>query len=82
MGFSQSFQLLEPQDELVDFFYIDDAIVSEDKQTDGKTKQYGVIDSPDKVQARLGFARLMMHQLKLEIPSWNYTLLPGEIFYI
>lgn len=59
--FSQSFQVLKAQDELADFFYIDDPVLPQTR--------YATFDSPDQVNARLAFAQTMLTRL-----GWNATI--------
>jgi len=71
---SQSFQALKGQDELVDFFYIEDTALS-------NSTYYLTLDSPDQVNARLSFAQCMLNRIKSEFPNWDYVLHPKNIAY-
>lgn len=75
---SQSFPTLKAQDELADFFYIDDALKSEK----GSSELYLTLDSPNRVHARLALAGCFMDKLKAEIPNWNYTLHQKNMAYV
>jgi hypothetical protein len=81
---SQSFHALTAQEGLVDFFYIDDAVVPEEslKIEEESSECYLILDSPDKVNSRLGFAQYMMDKLKSEVPQWNYVLRKKKIVYL
>lgn len=56
---SQSFPALKPQNELADFFYIDDAVFEEN------AAYYLTLDSPDSVNSRLALTQYMMDKLKM-----------------
>lgn len=71
---SQSFQVLKAQEELVDFFYIDDAVVGDKELGKENSETYVTFDSPARIQTRLALVHYMMDQLKSEVPSWNYHL--------
>lgn len=75
---SQSFHGLKQQDVLIDFFYIDDAVISCREQDQQKRidVQYWTLASPDQIQIRLSFAQFMVNQLKRDIPDWNCVLQP------
>lgn len=82
--FSQSFQLLKAQEELVDFFYIDDAIVLE---KEGKVEEqnsvcYVTLDSFERVDARISLAQHMIGKLISEVSNWGYVLRPKKIVYL
>jgi hypothetical protein len=81
---SQSFQILKAQDELADFFYIDDAVVSLDdhKREPDISELYLTLDAPDRVNSRLALAQYIMDKLKLEVPQWCYSLQPKKIVYL
>lgn len=66
---SQSFRILKSQDELIDCFYIDDAL-----KPDGDAQCYLTLDSPETVDSRLSFAQFMINKIKSESPQWNYIL--------
>lgn len=71
---SQSFPVLKPQNELVDFFYIDDSV-------EGNTA-YLTMDFEDSVHLRLALAHHMIDKIKEETPHWNYTLQPKNILFL
>lgn len=81
MLLSQSFPVLKSQDELVDFFYIDDAIISEQsfKESLQDSVVYLTVDSPENVKVRLELAQYMIDKIKAEVPRWNYALVPKNI---
>lgn len=80
---SQSFQVLKSEDELVDFFYIDDGVITEGEvTTEGENEEcYLTLDTPERVNSRVALAQLMMAKLKAEIPDWRYILRPKNIIY-
>lgn len=73
---SQSFPVLKDQNELADFFYIDDAVISKEEAV------YLTLDSPKDVQTRLALATYMIDKLKTDVLSWNYALQPKKIVYL
>lgn len=73
---SQSFQVLKAEEQLADFFYIDDV------EENNGSECYLTLDSPSRVNTRLSFARCMVDKLKTEVPTWRYTLEPKEIVYL
>lgn len=80
---SQSFPALKPQDELVDFFYIDDAVVPDrELKIEEENSQYLTLDSSNRINIRLSLAQYMMDKLKSEIPNWDYALRPKKIVYL
>jgi hypothetical protein len=72
---TQSFPILKGENELVDFFYIDDLISSEGTS-------YLTLDSPDKVKARFTLAEYLINKIKEATPTWNYVLHPKEITHL
>ena len=80
---SESFNILTTEDELADFFYIDDAVISQDTLSaeSEHSELYLTLDSPEKVNSRLILSKYMIDKLKKEIPSWNYTLCNKKIIY-
>jgi hypothetical protein len=78
---SQSFQALKDPKELIDFSYIDHAIVPE-TQTDTGPTCHLTADSPEIVQSRLALAHYMIGRLKEEIPEWRFALRQPEIFHV
>lgn len=80
---SQSFHALKAQDELLDFFYIDDAVISEEKLQieEGDSDYYLTLDSSESVKFRLALAQYMMDKLKAEFPQWRYVLRLKKIGY-
>jgi len=74
---SQSFQALKGSDEFIDFFYIDDAMLSA-----ADSEYYLTLDSPGQINARLSLAQYMTDKVKSEIPGWVYTLHPKKIVYL
>lgn len=81
---SQSFPFLKEQNELADFFYIDDAVSYEEKLTTGEegSECYLTLDSPECVNSRLALANYMVAKLKTEVPDWGYVLRPKKIVYL
>jgi hypothetical protein len=80
---SQSFLVLKAQNELLDFFYIDDAIVSKNlPEKDNDTSTYLTLDSADMINSRLYLAQNMIAKLKTEIPHWDYVLQPRKVFFL
>lgn len=80
---SQSFQILKSQERLSDFYYIDEAIISEAKpEFDDPTECFLTSDSKDRVQLRLTFAQYMNDKLRLEVPTWGFKLLSRPIAYL
>ncbi len=81
---SQSLNALKAQDELVDFFYIDDAVTPEEKlKTEEENSAcYLTLDYPSMVNSRLSLAQYMMDKLKSEVPQWCYALRPKKIVYL
>lgn len=75
---SQSFQSMKVQDELIDFFYIDEEVTPV-KQT--KEICYLTSDSPKRVNSRLLLAQFMLDKLKTKVPEWSYVLHPSKIDY-
>lgn len=73
---NQSFPILKAQDELADFFYIDDAVVPVEELKTGvdNSAYYLTLDSPDRVNSRLALTQYMMDKLKSEVSQWNYSL--------
>jgi len=80
---NQNFQSLSSQEELVDYFYIDDAVASSDQLIDEvkTSRSYLILDMPDKVNIRLSYANYMINKLRLEVPEWNYGLQQEKIVY-
>jgi len=70
---SQSFPALKPQNELMDFFYIDD---------EGGSSCYLTQDAPEIVGRRLALAHYVVDGLKSEILEWGYTLQPKNVVSI
>lgn len=81
---SQSFLALKAQDELVDIFYIDDAVVTVEKlKTEEETSEYYLtLDSPTSTNFRLSLAQYMMDKLKSEVTWWDYALRPKKIIHL
>lgn len=76
---SQSFELFKSQEELPDFFYIDDAVTFVERED---STCYLTLDSPDRVNSRLILAQYMIDKLKMEIPGWSYALRPSKLVYL
>lgn len=74
---SQSFPALKAQQELVDIFYIDNALMPQAKEA-----CYMTLDSHENVHARLALARYMIDKLSAEVPGWGYGLHPQKIIYL
>jgi hypothetical protein len=77
---SESFPMLKAQDKLVDFFYIDDAVIPEEDLNSPEC--YLTLDTSERVNTRLRLAQFMIDALKSEVPGWNYTLRPQKIIYL
>jgi|GEM_PF-1285505 len=77
--FSKSFQFLKPQDQLADYFYIDDAVVDQSILNAEDDTEYLVLDAPDRISDLLVFASHMIHKLKAEFPSWKYAFHPKKV---
>jgi hypothetical protein len=78
---SQSFPVLKKPDELVDFFYIDHAIVPDVDQQSGAICHF-TLDLPEVVQSRLELARYMMSHLEKEMPQWKCALTSSRIVHL
>lgn len=78
---TQSFPALKNPNELIDFFYIDHAVVSDSQEKEGEFCHL-TLDPPEMVQCRLALANYMINQLKEEIPQWKYNLRPGNIIHV
>lgn len=78
---NQSYKILKGQEELADFFYIDDAVIpaEELKSEEESSECYLTLESNEKVHARLALAHLMMRKLKAEVSQWDYVLQPKKI---
>lgn len=74
---SQNIQILRAQDELADFYYIDDAVMPQ-----SGSSAYLTLDSPERVNLRLGLAQHMMEKLKLEVPEWSYEMQIKQVIYL
>lgn len=81
---SQSFQALKAQDDLADFFYIDDAVILERdlKIEEENSECYLTLDPINKINARLSFAIYMLDKLKSEVPNWDYVLHQKKIVFL
>lgn len=81
---SQSFPILKGQNELIDFFYIDDAMTSgsHSKKNPENSICYLTLDSSDRVNSRLALAQYMVSKLKEEIVDWDYVLQPQQILHL
>lgn len=73
---SKSFKVLKNQEKPVDVFYVDDAIMLWDSLTGEKGVIFGYLtgDQPEKVNARVAFAQLIIGKLRNEFPEWIYGL--------
>lgn len=80
----QSFPILKNQNELADFFYLDDAVVSMKKlKTGGENQEsYVTLDSPEFVNARVALANFLMNKLRIENPDWNCVFHPKKIDFL
>ncbi|MBA3238435.1 MAG: hypothetical protein H0T62_08850 [Parachlamydiaceae bacterium] len=78
---NQSYKTFVGQNELPDFFYIDDAIipVEELKSVNETSECYLTQERSENVQARLALTQLMLSKLKAENSQWNYVLQPQKI---
>ncbi|MBX9923203.1 MAG: hypothetical protein K2Y01_03750 [Rhabdochlamydiaceae bacterium] len=81
---TQSFPVLKAEEALVDFFYIDDAVISEKPLETVKeiSECYLTLDSPDRVKLRLSLIQYTIDKLKTETPSWSYSLSSKKIVYL
>lgn len=81
---NQSFPVLKSEDQLADFFYIDEAMIAKDKlkNEEENPAYYLTLDSPDRVHARLALVQYMLEKLKSINHQWNYVLLPKKIVYL
>lgn len=78
----QSSRALKPREGLIDLFYIDAALVEEEKFKQNHEQdllKVFTLDSTEKVNAALALADYMIEKLKLEVPDWRYVLRPVEI---
>ncbi len=73
---AQSFQILKEQGDLVDYFYIDDAVKEDNSEC------YVTLESSVRVNSRLALAKYLMNQLKLTVLDWHYILNPKKIVYL
>jgi hypothetical protein len=74
---TKSFSVLKGELELADFFYIDDAILSEES-----SECYLTQDSQDRVALRLALAQYIVDKLKTEFSHWGYTLRRKKIIHL
>ena len=74
----QSAIALRSRDSPADVFYIDAALKNPENATE--VLKGFTLDPIDKVKSTLALARHLIEKLKLEIPEWQYTLCPQEIF--
>ncbi len=74
---TQSFPAIKAPNELIDFFYIDYALVPALPPPCHLT-----LDSPEIVQCRLDLAHYMIGRLKEEIPQWKYSLQSSQIIHL
>ncbi|MBA2369272.1 MAG: hypothetical protein H0V82_09655 [Candidatus Protochlamydia sp.] len=81
---SQNFKILRPQEEMVDFYYIDDAVIplQQSETAVRSSTSYLSMDSPDKVDLRLSLARYFMNKLKAEVPEWSYKIQIKQVSYL
>jgi hypothetical protein len=81
---SQSLPLLKPHNELVDFFYIDDALVSKDNLNHNHENAgyHLTLDSSGRVHSRLVLAQYLLDQIKLSVPDWHYVLHSTKMIYL
>ena len=76
---NQSFQLLKPEEELMDCFYIDDAIAM---KNDEDAECYATVDSSLQVQTKVALAKYMIDKIKRDFPSWNFSFNPKKIIHL
>lgn len=81
---SQAFQALKAPDEIVDCFYIDEAVILKDrlKAEEENAECYLTLDFPDRVKSRSALAQYMMDKLQSTTPQWGYVLRPKKIVYL
>lgn len=75
---SKSLPHLNPQNELADIYYIDDALVpeSDDNQV------YLTLEEAAKVNVKLELAQYIFEKLKEEDSQWDYTFQPKKVIFI
>lgn len=77
----QSATVLQPRDTLLDLFYID-AAIKKTQEEEKNTLKVFTLDSPNIIKSKLNLVLYMLEKLQLEVPGWNYTLAPSEIYYV
>ncbi len=82
--FTRSFPALKAEEELIDFFYIDDAIFGgEEQEAESECSEvYVTLDSSNLVSLRTALAQYMVEKLKKEVPPWNYSLSAQKIVHL
>lgn len=78
---TQSFPALTNPNQLIDFFYIDHALVPDAEAKEG-TSCHLTLDPPELVECRLALAHYMIGRLKEEIPQWKYSLCPNPVIHL
>ena len=74
---SESFPLIQEEHQLIDFSYIDEAIVCKEAIQDDFSTWYLTLESTQTVESRLNLARYIIE--KIEEPGWNFSLQPKKI---
>lgn len=78
----QTVSALKPREVLIDLSYIDAVIVEISKIETKEPIVIFTMDSKEIVESRLALASYIMKKLQLEIPEWDYTFSPFNIFYL
>ena len=80
----KSFKTFKSQDELVDYFYIDHAVIAENELSleKGSLEAVLTLDEPDMVRCRLTLAQYMIGKLKAQVSNWDFVLRPKEVIYL
>ena len=78
---SKSFPLLKPQNELVDFSYVDYLVVPEsEKEVDHESlSAFLTGDEIVNIDLRISLAKFILNKLKEQYSNWNNVLLPQRI---
>ncbi|MCX6990014.1 MAG: hypothetical protein NTX49_02955 [Chlamydiae bacterium] len=76
---SESFPLIEKENILTDFPYIDDAIVSKETVDEDQSSCFLTLESAGSVESRLSLARYMLEKIEDLEPAWNFRLEPKKI---
>ena len=76
---SESFPLIEKENNFADFPYIDEAILSKETAEEDPSTCYLTLESTAAVESRLTLARYMIQKIQELEPSWNFILEPKKI---